>query len=51
MTGDESIRARCGGVLARFDLLLDHLWGERCDDVIKRTVSSQLAFKLAGGWI
>ena len=51
MMDDESIWARCGGLFARFDLPLNHMWGERCDGVVERMVSSKLAFKSAGGWI
>ena len=40
MMDGESIWARCGGIFARFDLPLNHLWGERCDGVLERMVSS-----------
>ena len=35
MMDDESNWDRCGGIFARFDLPLNHLWGERCDGVVE----------------
>ena len=39
MIDDDSIWARCDEFFSRFDLPLDHLWGERCEGVIGSIVS------------